>query len=95
MSALALSTSTPGIAIQLYGAVGPSAPASITDPAWIRLSPRLQVKKRHMRIALAHPTKAFRFVVVWISKVPASSVGTAQAPGRVSINEIELFPAKK
>ena len=31
--------------------------------------------------------------VLWISKAPASAVGTPTAPGHVKIGEIELFPA--
>jgi hypothetical protein len=30
---------------------------------------------------------------VWISGAPESAVGTPEAPGKVTINEIELFPA--
>jgi hypothetical protein len=44
-----------------------------------------------MRIKLKS-AKAVRFVALWISKAPAVSVGTPQAPGRVSVNELELFP---
>jgi hypothetical protein len=44
-----------------------------------------------MRIKLK-TTKVPRFVALWVSKAPASSVGTAQSPGRVSVNELELFP---
>ena len=52
-----------------------------------------------MRLKLGGSTAAskaaHRFVVVWLSEAPASSVGTPQAPGRVSLNELELFPVKK
>jgi hypothetical protein len=33
-------------------------------------------------------------VALWISKAPASSAGTPTAPGRVRIDELELFPAR-
>jgi len=50
-------------------------------------------KERHDRIKLTG-SSAFRFVVLWITGVPAGSVGTPQAPGRVSVNELEaLLPA--
>ena len=39
--------------------------------------------------------KPYRFIVLWISQAPASAVGTPQAPGRVSVNELELFARKK
>jgi hypothetical protein len=91
ISAVALVTSTPGIVVQVYGTAAQTLPTSITGPAWIKLSPSLPVKAKHMRIKLKS-AKAVRFVTLWISKAPASSVGTPQAPGRVSVNEFELFP---
>ncbi len=93
LAALVLITSTPGMTIQVYGANGPTPPTSITDPAWTKLSPALVEKARHLRLTLRDSKKAFRFVTLWISKAPAASVGTPQAPGHVSVNEIELFPA--
>jgi len=89
---LELVTSTPGMSVQIYGATGQTVPASITDPAWTPLSSYLVVKKKHVLLHLRHATKAFTFVTLWISKAPESSVGTAEAPGHVSVNEIELFP---
>jgi hypothetical protein len=91
LSAVGLVTTTPGMTVQVYGTSGPTLPTSITDPAWVKLSPSLLVKTRHMRIKLKS-AKAVRFVALWISKAPAASVGTPQAPGRVSVNELELFP---
>jgi hypothetical protein len=94
VSALTLVTSTPGMTVQVYGANGSGLPTSITDPAWAQLSPYFVEKKKHVRIKLRHSAKAFRFVVLWISGAPAASVGTPQAPGHVSVNELELFPPK-
>jgi hypothetical protein len=94
LSAMALSTSTPGMTIQAYGANGATLPPSITDPAWVKLTPNLVEKSKHLRLALKKPKKAFRFVTLWISGAPAASVGTPQAPGHVSVNELELFPAR-
>jgi hypothetical protein len=93
LSALVLATSTPGMTIQIYGANGHTLPGSITDHAWVKLSPNIMDKSKHLRLKLREAKKAFRFVTLWISKAPASSVGTAQAPGHVSVNELELFPA--
>jgi hypothetical protein len=90
LSSIELITSTPGMTVQVYGAKSHTAPASITDPAWLALSHEQVVHKRHARIKLRHPNQAFTFVTLWISKAPASS--TAAAPGRVSVNELELFP---
>jgi hypothetical protein len=86
--ALALTTSTPGLAVQVYGADGSAAPASITDPAWKRLTGLRVVRKHKARIALSSPAKTFRFVVLWISRAPASA-------SHVSVNELELFPPRK
>jgi hypothetical protein len=91
LSAVALVTSTPGIVVQVYGTAAKTLPTSITDPAWVKLSPSIPVKSKHLRIKLKS-AKPVRFVTLWISKAPASSVGTPQAPGRVSVNELELFP---
>jgi hypothetical protein len=93
LSSLSLLTSSPGLTVQVYGANGRTAPASITDSAWSKLSPSEVVQGRQTSIKLAHSTQGFRFVTLWISRAPASSVGTAKAPGHVSVNELELFPA--
>jgi hypothetical protein len=94
LSAVELITSTPGMSVQVYGANGHTLPTSITDPAWTQLSPYLAKSKRKMHIKLRDSAKAFRFVTLWISKASAASIGTVQAPGHVSVNELELFPAK-
>lgn len=102
LSALALTSTTPGMTLQVYGANGAAPPASITDPAWIALTPSFTEGKRHARIKLGGGSAAaaqaakqpYRFIVLWISQAPASAVGTAQDPGRVSVNELELFARK-
>jgi hypothetical protein len=92
IAALTLVTSTPGMTVQVYGANGSTLPGSITDPAWVGLSAVREVKKDKTQIKLRGKTKGFRWVVLWISKAPASAVGTPQAPGHVAVNELELFP---
>ncbi len=94
ISAIQLVTATPGIRIQVYGANVATAPTSITDPAWVRLSPPRTLKKKRLRMSLRDSSKAFQFVTVWISQAPASAVGTATAPGHVDVNEVELFPTR-
>jgi hypothetical protein len=91
LSAVELVTTTPHMTVQVYGTTASTLPASITDPAWVKLSVSLSVKSKHVRIKLKS-AKAVRFVTLWISRAPASSVGTPQAPGHVSVNELELFP---
>ncbi len=93
LAAVGLITSTPGMTVQVYGANGKTAPASITDPAWIALSSSLTVKKKHARLKLRDSNRTFTFVTLWISRAPESSVGTPEAPGHVDVNELELFPA--
>jgi hypothetical protein len=93
LSTLGLITSTPGMTVQVYGANTPSLPSSISSPAWVALSGPKTASSRHTQIALKSTTSV-RFVMLWISNAPAASVGTAQAPGSVNVNEIELFPAK-
>jgi hypothetical protein len=88
VSALELVTSTPGMQIQVYGATGSAAPASVTDPAWKRLSGVLVEHKRRDRIRLSGARQAHRFIAVWISSAPAGAT-------RVTVNELELFPAAK
>ncbi len=93
LGALELVTSSPGMTVQVYGADAKTAPTSITDPAWVPLSHSQVLAKKHVRIKLRNQKKPFTFVALWISKAPAASVGTPEAPGHVSVNEIELFPA--
>jgi hypothetical protein len=92
LSAVKLVTSTPGMTLQVYGASTQTAPTSITDKSWVPISHSLTIRKRRARIALKTQGKAYRFIVVWISGAPESSVGTPEAPGKVTLNEIELFP---
>jgi hypothetical protein len=102
LSALALTTTTPGMTLQVYGANAAAPPASITDPAWSALTRSFTEGKRRARIKLGGGSAAaaqaakqpYRFIVLWISQAPASAVGTAQDPGRVSVNELELFARK-
>ncbi|HEV2924232.1 MAG TPA: hypothetical protein VGW98_09385 [Solirubrobacteraceae bacterium] len=100
LSALEVITTTPQMTVQVYGSAASTLPHSIADPAWVKLSGSLLVKARHFHIKLN--SNAVRFVALWISKAPPGSVGSQQAPGgvivegsapgRVSVNEIELFP---
>jgi hypothetical protein len=90
LAVLQLITSTPGMTVQVYGANVHTVPASITEPAWIPLSAPKVVKKKQTRIALRDSKKMFTFVTLWISQAPSSS--TAEAPGHVSVDELELFP---
>ena len=93
LSAVKLVTSTPGLTAQVYGSAAKTVPPSITDPAWVPLSRSIVVKKRHARLGLRNQKKSYRFLTVWFSKAPASALGTAEAPGKITIDEVELLPA--
>ena len=87
VGSLTLITSTPGMTVQVYGANVSTLPSSITDPAWVTLSPSLDAKKRKTHLKLRWPIsdrsgKAFRYITLWISGAPKSSIGTPsdQAP---------------
>jgi hypothetical protein len=91
LGAVTLATTTKGMTVQLYGAKGKQTPKTITEPGWVRLSATRVLKKRTTHIKL-HGSPTLRWVLVWVVKAPASAVGSAQAPGHVNLNEVELFP---
>jgi hypothetical protein len=98
LGSLELVTASPGMTVQVYAArvQGEEPPTKLEDPAWIKDSKQLVIKKHHTLIKLQHPKKGFDFLVLWITKAGAKSLGTAAAPGHVSVNEVELFaPTKK
>lgn len=103
LSGAALTTETPGMTVQVYGSDAATLPTSITDPAWVALTPSFIEKKRHVRIKFGHGSAAtvaaakqpHRFITLWISQAPAAAVGSPEAPGHVAVNEFELFPRKK
>jgi hypothetical protein len=94
LSALQLITSTPGMTVQVFGTAASTPPATISDPGWTALSAHQLQKERHTLIKLNDSTKAFRVLTVWITGAPPASIGTPASPGRVSVNEVEVFPAK-
>ncbi len=93
LSAMKLVTQTTGMTVQVYGTTLSKPPESIVNTGWTHLSAPRVIKKHDVRIKLAQPKKGFRYVVLWISKAPAGDTGTAQAPARVFVNELEVFPA--
>jgi hypothetical protein len=93
LSAMELTTATPGMTVQVLATGAAAAPASISDPAWVHLTKPVIAKQRKMRLVLSDPAHPFRFLTLWISKARASAAGAPQAPVRVRVNEIELFAA--
>jgi hypothetical protein len=80
LRALVLQTPTPGMSVEIYGAVrGP--PGSITDPGWDHLASRADVKaKTKVRL----PARPYRYVLVWI-------VGAPPGGARPAIAELSLL----
>jgi hypothetical protein len=93
LSVMKLVTQSPGMRVQVYGTTLSKPPESIVNTGWTALSAPRVVKKHDARIKLAHQKKAFRDVVLWISKAPAGDTATTQPPARVYVNELEVFPA--
>jgi hypothetical protein len=92
LASLELATPTRGMTVQVYGAKGAKAPALIVDPGWTQLSGSHVLKKKITRLKLRTEGRAFRFVVMWVTKAPPASRGTAQAPGHVALSEAALYP---
>lgn len=92
LGSAAVTTTTIGATVEVYGAVGKTPPSSISDPAWKRLVGLKVLKKKTTALKLKTAGKGYRYIVLWLAKAPASS--TATNPGAVSINEFELFPPK-
>jgi hypothetical protein len=83
-------TSTTGATVEVYGANGAKPPPTIGDTAWKRLVGLKTLKKKETSFKLKTNGKPFRYVVLWLAKAPPGS--TAAKPGRVAIDEFELFP---
>jgi hypothetical protein len=92
VGSIALRTPTPGMTIQIYGANGHKAPATITEPGWTQLRSTQVLAKSFTHFKLRTGGEPFRYVLVWLTKAPASAVGTPQSPGHVSLSQVELFP---
>ncbi len=92
LGGLELRTPTRGMTVQVYGAGGAKAPATITTPGWKLLSSSHVLKKTVTHLKLHVKGHAFRWLVVWIVKAPPSSQGTPQAPGQVALSEVALYP---
>ncbi|MFI5005385.1 MAG: hypothetical protein ACHQE6_10275 [Solirubrobacterales bacterium] len=92
LASLELATPTRGMTVQVYGAKGAKAPALIVDPGWTPLSGSHVLKKKVTHLKLRTEGRAYRRIVVWITKAPPASQGTAQAPGHVALSEVALYP---
>jgi hypothetical protein len=92
LGTLEVRTSTPGVTVEVFGSTASKLPATITDSAWTKLTASHVIRKKIGTIKLGTGGKAFRFIVLWLTKAPESAVGTPTAPGHVSINEVVPYP---
>ena len=89
LGSAAVKTTTTCITVEVYGAVGKTPPASISDPVWKRIVGLKVLNKKSTTLKLKTNGKGYRYIVLWLAKAPTSS--TAANPGSVSIDEFELF----
>jgi hypothetical protein len=93
LGSVELRTPSQGMVVQVYGANGSKAPATITAPGWTPLSGSHTLKKTVTHLKLRAEDQAFRWLLVWIVKAPASAQGTPTAPGHVALSEVALYPS--
>lgn len=78
--AITLATPTPGMTVEFYGATGPQ-PVSITDPAWLHIANRRNIKAQ-ATVSLKATGKGFDYLLVWITHAPpgvtAGTVGVSE-----------------
>jgi hypothetical protein len=92
LGSVELRTPTQGITVQLYGATGAKAPATITEPGWSQLSGSHKLKKTVSHLKLRTEDHSYRWLLVWLVKAPASAQGSPTAPGHVALSEVALYP---
>lgn len=93
LSVLELDSSTVGMTVQVYGTASGTVPDSILASEWAPLSSPRTLTKRVSKIKLRSQKRGVRYIALWISRAPTSAAGTPEAPGHVSVQEVELFPA--
>jgi hypothetical protein len=88
---LALDTPTPGFDMQIWGAtrivVMKGGARRLTQLGWRLLGDRSTVP-RHVLIALPTPAAAYRYYLVWITRLERGAPG---APVHAGIGELELL----
>jgi hypothetical protein len=84
VKAIEITTPSPGMSVEFYGASG-AEPVSIIDPGWQHLANRRGIKA-HTTVSLRSQGKAFDFLLVWITHAP-SNVTT----GTVGVSELSVL----
>jgi hypothetical protein len=68
VEAIILATTSPGMTVEVYGAVG-TLPTRIGDPAWIHLASRSDIKAQ-ARLDLSAHGHEFDHLLIWITHAP-------------------------
>lgn len=74
---------TAGMTVEFYGATG-EQPVSITDPGWVHLANRRQIKAK-TSVDLQTQGKSYRYLLVWITHAP-----TGTTTGSLGISELSV-----
>jgi hypothetical protein len=80
---LKLTTPTPGMTIEIYGARTTDAPVSVQDPSWTHIATQLDVSKDGT-IRLGSGTDKYRHLLIWITQAPPDGQ-------QVSLGELKVY----
>jgi len=82
--AITLTSLSPGMTVEFYGATGSTEPVSIIAPGWVHLANRKAIKPS-TTVVLKTQGKSFRYLLVWITHAPASVTA-----GTIGISELSV-----
>jgi hypothetical protein len=82
--AIKITTLSPGMTVEFYGATGSSVPPAITSPGWVHLANRKAIKPS-TTVVLKTEGKSYRYLLVWITHAPAGVTA-----GTVGISELSV-----
>jgi eukaryotic-like serine/threonine-protein kinase len=77
-----IATPTPGWRAEIYASAS-NVPENWPSPDWVKVATPFDVTRDRVRVDLDTAGKAFRYYLIWITKVPPE--------GRVSISEVYLY----
>jgi hypothetical protein len=82
--AIKITTLSPGMTVEFYGATGSTAPAAITAAGWVHLANRKAIKPS-TAVVLKTLGKSYRYLLVWITHAPAGVTA-----GTIGISELSV-----
>ena len=82
--AIKITSLSPGMTVEFYGATGTTPPVSIIAAGWVHLANRRAIKPS-TTIALKTQGKSFRYLLVWITHAP-----TGVTAGTVGVSELSV-----